>query len=383
MRYLQPYIEKDLSKKMVFLGGPRQCGKTTLAKIILLHTQKPLKNSSIPENYFNFDTIEDRLAILNGKWRGDASLIVFDELHKYPKWKNWIKGQYDKYHTEHKFLVTGSARLDLYKRGGDSLMGRYHYWRLHPFTLDELPKGVTLKNALERLLTIGGFPEPFLGNDETEARRWRRERLDRVIRDDIRDLESIKDIQSIAMLVELLKTRVGGLVSYANLAQDLQVAPQTVKRWIEVLEKMYLVFAIYPYTKNLPRAVLKPPKIYFFDNADVENDLGKRFENLVATHLLKRIHFLEDSTGHSYQLNYIRDKESREVDFLILKDGIVEELIEVKVSDDEVSRSLQYYTQKLKPIRSTQIVLNLKRSFRVDQCNIIDPIRYFTEKIYW
>jgi uncharacterized protein len=256
MRYLTPFIEKDLIKKMVFLGGPRQCGKTTLAKAIL-------KAHDSSENYFNWDADKGRKDILDQVWHGKKPLVVFDELHKFPRWKNWIKGQYDTYGEDQQFLVTGSARLDLYRRGGDSLMGRYHYWRLHPFSLHELPKGIKGPEAFKRLMNVGGFPEPFLDNDETEARRWRKERTDRILKDDIRDLESIKDIQTLNLLVQMLKTRVGGLITYSNLAEDLQVAPLTVKRWLESLEKMYFTFSIYPYTKNLPRAIQKPPKVYF------------------------------------------------------------------------------------------------------------------------
>lgn len=370
MRYLTPHIQKDLKKKMVFLGGPRQCGKTTLAKSLLA-------SADAPENYFNWDADEDRRAILEQKWLGDKRLIVFDELHKYPRWKNWIKGQFDVYRERHQFLVAGSARLDLYRRGGDSLLGRYHYWRLHPFSLHEIPKGITPADAFQRLLRVGGFPEPFLDNDETEARRWRKERTERIIRDDIRDLTAINDLQTLALLLGLLKTRVGGFVTFANLAQDLQVAPFTVKRWIEALERMCLLFTVYPYTKNLPRAIQKPPKVYFFDNADVDGDDGARFENLVATHLLKRIQFLEDSTGHSYSLQYIRDKEGREVDFVVVKDQKIEELIEVKWSDDRPSPSLAYYAEKLKPKSATQLVAQLKRPYQKGALRIESPLNYF------
>lgn len=371
MRYLTPYIEKDLKKKMVFIGGPRQCGKTTLAKELL----KRYDDSS---NYFNWDADEDRKAILEQKWVDSSKLIVFDELHKFPRWKNWIKGQYDKYKDDYQFIVTGCARLDLYRRGGDSLLGRYHYWRLHPFSLHEIPKGITPKEAFHRLMKVGGFPEPFLDNDEVEARRWRRERTERIIKDDIRDLEAIKDIQSLSLLIPMLKSRVGGIITYSNLAQDLHVASLTVKRWVESLEKMYMIFTLHPYTKNLPRAIQKPPKIYFFDNADVDGDEGAIFENLVANHLLKRIHFLEDSTGHSYMLQYLRDKEGREVDFVIVKDNQVEELIEVKWSDDKPSTSLQYYAEKLKPKKVFQIVANLKRPYKSGSLRVEDAVSYFS-----
>lgn len=364
MRYLFPYIQKDLQKKMVFVGGPRQCGKTTLAKMLLKESQG---------RYFNWDYDEDRDAILKQIWSDKDRLLVFDELHKLTRWKNWIKGLYDVQKELHQFLVTGSARLDIYRRGGDSLLGRYHYWRLHPFTLSEIPDGISKEDAFERLMTVGGFPEPFLDNNEQEARRWRRERLERVIKDDVRDLEPIRDIQTLSLFVEQLRRRVGGLVTLSNIAEDLQISPKTAKRWLETLEKMYLVFAVYPYTKNLPRATQKPPKVYFYDNGDVIGDEGAKFENLVATHLLKHIQFREDSEGYRYELRYIRDKEKREVDFVILKEGVIEELIEVKYADSDISTSLRYYAEKLNPPKATQIVAQLKRPYSKGKLRIEPP----------
>lgn len=371
MRYLDKYIIKDLQKKMVFVGGPRQVGKTTLAKNIL--------QKSFQGRYFNWDYDEDRQDILKKRWSHDNNLLIFDELHKYPNWKNWIKGLYDIEHNNHSFLVTGSARLDIYRRGGDSLLGRYHYWRLHPFTLDEFPDGIDKQEAFRRLMTIGGFPEPFLENDPREARRWRRERFDRVLREDIRDLENIKDITSLGLLLDLLRSRVSGMVVISNLAQDIQVSSKTIKNWIEILQRMYLVFSIKPYTHNLPRAILKPAKIYFYDNGDVIGDEGAIFENLVASALLKRIQFLEDRDGYRYELKYIRDKEGREVDFVILKDKVIEELIEVKYSDDSLSKHLQYYTLKLKPKKSTQIVAGLKRDYDQNGIKVVSPLSYFSD----
>lgn len=370
MRYIEPQILKDLQRKMVFVGGPRQVGKTTLAKNIL--------NSHYTNGrYFNWDFDEDRQDILEKKWSSDNDLLIFDELHKYPQWKSWIKGIYDTSPADCSYLVTGSARLDVYKKGGDSLMGRYHYWRLHPFTLDELPKGMSQKDAFNRLMTIGGFPEPFLDGDEREARRWRRERMDRVIREDIRDLESVRNIQSISLFLDLLRKRVGNLISFANLARDLEISPKTAKSWTEILERMYLVFSVRPYTKSSSRTILKAPKIFFFDNGDVIGNEGEIFENLVATSLLKRLHFLEDRDGYRYELCFVRDKEGREVDFLILKDGFVEELIEVKFSDENISRSLLYYSERLKPKKATQIVANLKRSYNKGRITVTDPVTYF------
>jgi predicted AAA+ superfamily ATPase len=305
MRFITSYILEDLQKKMVFVGGPRQVGKTTLAKAILA--------ANFPAGrYLNWDLDEDRQDILRKRWSESNPLLVFDELHKYPRWKRWVKGIYDTSHETHSFLITGSARLDVYRRGGDSLMGRYHYWRLHLFTLDEIPEGLSPDEALDRLMTVGGFPEPFLEDDERSARRWRRERLDRLLREDVRDLESVRNIQLLSLFPDELRRRVGGLIVLSNLASDLEISPKTAKSWLEVLERMYLVFSLRSFTRSLPRAVLKPPKVYFFDNGDVIGDNGARFENLVAASLLKRLHFLEDRDGYRYHLRYIQDKEGRE-----------------------------------------------------------------------
>jgi len=261
-------------------------------------------------------------------------------------------------------------------------MGRYHYWRLHPFTLDEVPPGISQKEAYHRLMTVGGFPEPFLDGDERTARRWRRERFDRVLREDIRDLKPIRNIQLLGMFLDMLRHRVGGLVTLSNLAGDLQISPKTAKTWLEVLERMYLVFSVRPYTRSLPRAVLKPPKVYFFDNGDVIGDEGARFENLIATSLLKRLHFLEDRDGYRYELRYIRDKEGREVDFVILKEGKIEELIEVKFSEDNISNSLSYYAERLAPPKATQIVASLRRPYDKGKIKVTGPISYFSNKLY-
>lgn len=353
---------------MVFLGGPRQVGKTTLAKKIL----NDLRSSS---NYFNWDFDEDRKRILQKKWDLKPA-IVLDEIHKYPKWKNFLKGVFDVQKEEHQFLITGSARLDLYKKGGDSLLGRYHYWRLHPLTLNELPKKMKPIDGFQRLMKVGGFPEPFLNANETEARRWRKDRFQRILREDIRDLERIQEIQNLTILVDQLKSRVGSLIVLSNLARDLQVAPNTIKRWIEALERMYLVFTVRPYTERLSRSISKPFKVYFFDNADVEGDEGARFENLVAGHLLKQNHFLEDSQGFTMGLHFIRDKEGREIDFVVTKDKKIESLIEVKWKEDTVSKHLQYYSERLSPQKSLQLVANFPKQYHQNQIKVLDAVEY-------
>jgi len=374
MRYIVKSIKQDLQKKMVFIGGPRQVGKTTLAKSLL--------SDDMPGRYFNWDYEEDRQAILKKRWSKDDKLLIFDELHKYPHWKSWIKGLYDVIGSQHQILVTGSARLDVYRQGGDSLLGRYHYWRLHPFTLDEAPVESKQYELLQRLMLVGGFPEPFMANDLREARRWRKERFDRVLQEDIRDLESIKNIQGLRLFIDLLRARVGGMIVLSNLAQDIQVSSPTVKSWLESLQRMYLLFTVTPYTKSIPRAILKPPKVYFFDNADVMGEEGEKFENLIATHLLKRLHYLEDHEGYGCELHYIRDKEGKEVDFAIVIDGVLEELIEVKYSDEEISRSLRYFTERLNPKKSTQIVANLDKPYDKDGIRVTNPFLYFSDPLW-
>lgn len=375
MRYITSYVLKDLERKMVFIGGPRQVGKTTLAKAVL--------KRHYPEGrYFNWDFDEDRQAILKKQWLEECPLLIFDELHKYPNWKRWIKGIYDVLGERHRILVTGSARLDVYRRGGDSLPGRYHYWRLHPFSMDERPQGMTAAEAFRRLMTVGGFPEPFMEGDERFARRWRRERFDRVIREDVRDIEHIKNIQLLSLLVDILRTRVGSSIVFSNIAEDLQVAHKTVKNWLSILERMYLVFVIPPLTKQIPRAIMKPPKVYFFDNGDVQGDEGARFENFVAATLLKQLHFLEDMEGYRYDLHYIRDKEGRDVDFAVLKEGRVEKLIEVKYGDRKVSRPLRYYAEKLKPKEAVQIVAALRQSYHEHGVRVVSPLDYFNRPLW-
>lgn len=371
-RYVEPFVYQDLTKKMVFMGGPRQVGKTTLSKS-LCHDK--FANGT----YLNWDNDEDRHAILHKQWLETSPLIIFDELHKYPRWKQWMKGVYDTKPAHQQYMVTGSARLDVYRRGGDSLMGRYHYWRLHPLTLDELPPTVSSQEGFQRLLKIGGFPEPFLMNDEREARRWRRERFDRILREDVRDIESIRNTQLLGLFVDALRERAGGIVTLANIASDLQISPKTAKSWLLLIEKMYIAFPVYPFTANIPRAIQKPPKVFFYDNGDVIEDNGARLENLVATTLLKRLHFIEDYHGYRCSLHYIRDKEGREVDFITIINDQIVDLIEVKSKDSAISTSLKYYTERLKPKNAVQLVNNLKRPYHQNGILVTTPIEFFKQ----
>ena len=369
VRLIAPYVQKDLAKKMVFIGGPRQSGKTTLAKSLLKDTDGV---------YLNWDRPQDQKRILAEDWGEEHGLIIFDEIHKYKKWKTLVKGFYDTKESQQQFLITGSARLDVYRKGGDSLLGRYHYWRLHPFSLFDMPEKMTRDEAFRRLLRLGGFPEPFLGNDDREARRWREERNSRILRDDIRDLESVRQIGQMSLLLELLKGRVGSLISVNSLAEDLQVSPITVGKWIEIFERMYLIFIVRPYSRSLARGIKKAFKVYFYDIGDVEGDQGARFENLVALHLLQQVQFWQDYQGYKTQLFYIRDKEKREVDFAIVLHHKVIELIEAKWSDESPSSSLQYFADRLGGPRKVQIVAMASKSSTKKGVLKVGPSEYFS-----
>jgi uncharacterized protein len=288
-RKLEDQIRKDLEKKIVLLSGPRQVGKTTLSQQL----------SPQSTDYFNFDDQDHRKLIREKKWRRDVQLVIFDETHKMKNWKRWLKGVYDTEGTHPSLLVTGSARMDVYSQGAESLAGRHFLYRLHPFStaevheaLDESPETVQ-----EKLLQFGGFPEPFLTANMTFAKRWRRSHLDRILREDLLDLEKVREIKSIEILVDLLAERVGSTISFSSLARDLEVSPKTVKHWIEILQRMFVIFVVPPYSRNIARAILKEPKIYFYDIARVNAPGGARFENLVACALLKRNEFLEDTLG--------------------------------------------------------------------------------------
>ena len=338
---------------MVLLAGPRQCGKTTLAKSLLNDRGQ----------YLNWDITRDRKVIRELAWPKDASLIVLDELHKAPKWKNLLKGVVDQFGNKPPVLVTGSARLDAFRRAGDALTGRTYFYRLHPVDVAESKRflpNASLDERVHRLLQAGGFPEAFL--NPQEAARLRNDRMELVTREDLRDLSRISSWRGPADLVELLRERVGKPTNYDNLAQNLGVSPPTSKAWVELLEKLYLVFLLPPFSSSLSRSIRKDRRVYFFDCAAAYDTTGgAQLENLAACSLLKFAQFRKDAFGESWDVFYLRDKEGREVDFVVTHNRRVHWLIEVKASDDDISTAFRYYSQKLKPTQSLQLVLNLDR----------------------
>jgi len=337
-RYLTPAIQADLAEKMVFIGGPRQVGKTTLALSLLDN------GSETHPAYLNWDDVASRKSLLQGALPGGQSLVVLDEIHKYKGWRNLVKGFYDMNKSTKQFLVTGSAKLDHYRRGGDSLQGRYHYHRLHPFSLREISANPS-SSDLETLLQFGGFPEPLLKANMRHWKRWQQERQTRVIRDDLTCLEHVKEVAQLELLADVLPNRVGSVLSINNLRQDLSVAFETADRWIGILENLYFCFRIRPYGLPKLRAARKEQKLYMWDWS-VCSDPAARFENLVASHLLKYCHLQEDQEGNRMELNFIRDSVGREIDFVVVQDGKPLFGVECKTGERGLSKHISYFSQR-------------------------------------
>ena len=352
-RVLTNYVRVDLAKKIVLVSGPRQVGKTTLAKMI---------DPSF--DYFNYDSAEHRLALMAKSWDRAKSLVIFDELHKMKEWKSWLKGVYDTEKMPPSLLVTGSAKLDTYRKVGDSLAGRFFQYRLHPLDLKEIQlvlQPTDMGAVLDQLLLIGGFPEPFLEGSERFYKRWKRSHLDIILRQDLVDLENINQIQAIETLIELLRSRVGSPISYSSLAGDLQCSDKTVKKWLTILENMYVIFKVTPYHKDIARSLLKAPKYYFYDTGQVLGNKGLKLENLTACALLKEIHRQSDCFGEVFKLYYLRSKEKYEIDFLVTGDDVDPLLLEVKWSDDQPGKNFRRFGDYFPGSRKVQIVKELER----------------------
>lgn len=352
-RYLTSRVIEDLKERMVFVGGPRQVGKTTLARHLVAR--------DFPQvSYYNWDNRNDRHKIMRSDWPGNAELIILDEIHKYKKWKTFVKGEYDALKDRYRFLITGSARLDIYRRGGDSMMGRYHYYRLHPFTLAEIIgqpevpeifkaipiQRLTNRGVLDVLLKFGGFPEPFTKQNARTLRRWHNEKSDRLFREDIRDVGQVRDMSSIRLLGDMLPDRCGALLSLNSLREDLEVSHRAVSDWMHILESFYYCFRLYPFTGKNFRSLKKEPKLYLWDWSEIRNE-AVRFENFVASHLLKLVHFLHDYEGYRVNLHFLRSIEKKEVDFFLMIDGKPWFAVEVKLNNTNASPNLHYFKAKL------------------------------------
>jgi hypothetical protein len=322
------------------------------------------------ENYFLYDDERFRRdwakspqSAIAGRSRG---IIVLDEIHKDRRWKTKLKGLYDTRLDDLRIVVSGSARLEHFRKGSDSLLGRYIPYRLFPFTVaetqrcispDEVLSGSQVSFPWPDLLRLGGFPEPLLGGNEQEARRWSRLRLDRIVLEDSRDFLNISDHNAFRVLMELLPERVGSLLSVNSLREDVGKAYATVRSWLGVLDILYYCFTIRPYSKKLSRALKAEPKLYLYDILRIPSEhAARRLENLAALHLLKACSFWTDSAQGEFDLRFIRDREKREVDFLVLRDGKPWMAVECKSGQKEPDENLERFSRILKPVHSIQLV---------------------------
>lgn len=358
---------------MVFISGPRQVGKTTLTQIFADLTDNFL--------YINWDNLDNREKVLSGPTKLVANLnlnqpqktkpiLVLDEIHKYDLWSTFVKGLYDAYKDKLRIIVTGSARLNIYRRGGDSLMGRYFLYRVHPLTVGELasnevskdlfrkPKEIS-KTQMDQLLKFGGFPAPFLSNDEEFSHRWHDLRHQQLMTQDLRDVSNLHSTARIEVLVKILRQQIGQLFNYSSLSNHLRVDDKTLRNWMEILDQLFYCFRIQPWSKNVARSLLKNPKLYLWDWSTVEGE-GHRLENFVASHLLKAVHFWTDRGKGTYELYFIRDKDKHEVDFLVVENEKPFMLIEVKKSMKEpLSDDLKRFSKQISPKYTFQLAYDM------------------------
>lgn len=374
-------------RQMVFLAGARQVGKTTCCKEI--QTYRP------NYHYLNWDNSEDRKKIARGTHRLAEKLsldriseslpvIILDEIHKYKKWKQFLKGFFDHYEDKCHIVVTGSAKLDVYRRGGDSLMGRYFLYHCHPLSVGELlstelrdseiiPPKELPRSELENLLTFGGFPEPFIKKNRQFSNNWQRLRKQQLLKEDIRQLSQIQEFAEMESLLDILENEASTQLNIASLANLLNVAETTVNRWLNLLSSFYFIYRLKPWHQNIRRAIRKTPKIYLWDWSII-SDQGRRIENLIASHLYKAVNFWTDLGFGTYELFYLRDKEKREVDFLVTKNKSPWFLVEAKASMNHgISKNLHYYQKQLNVPHAFQVVYDLPYE-NIDCFNYHEPV---------
>ncbi len=383
-------------RQMAFVSGPRQVGKTTTCR-------------NLADKYLNWDNSTDRMLIVKGpasiaeklglnKIHSKKPTILFDELHKFSKWKQFLKGFFDTYADQVNIVVTGSSRLDIYRRGGDSLMGRYFLYRMHPFTVAEivcqdlpdpekiirLPRKIS-ENDFSALWSYGGYPEPFLKRDMRFSRRWHNLRQQQLLREDIRDLTQIHQLDQLEILVNILMTRSSQQLVYSNLATEVQISVDTVRRWINTLCNLHLGFMIRPWFKNVSRSLRKEPKWFLRDWSFID-DPGQKAETFIACHLLKAVEGWNDLGIGKFQLGYLRDKNQREVDFIVIKDNKPWFLAEVKISEDKISDSLKYYQKQLQVPFAFQVILNADYidtdCFRYERQTLKVPAKTFLSQLF-
>jgi predicted AAA+ superfamily ATPase len=359
--------------QMFFLAGPRQAGKTTVARLV----QEKKSHSA----YLNWDNLDHRKILAAGpeaiaettglfELKKGKVFIVFDAIHKFKKWKSLLKGFFDTYKDKTQILVTGSSKLDVYQRGGDSLMGRYFLYRLYPLTVAELTQNKLTQKEIQKpvqmsqddfmtLLIMGGFPEPFQKRNKRFSNRWLTLRRQQLVYEDIRDLSRIQELGQMELLADILAHQSGQLLNYSSLATKVRVSVDTIRRWMKTLGMFYFSFSIQPWSKNVPRSLLKEPKVYLWDWSLI-SDEGARYENMVAVHLMKAVHFWHDRGLGKYDLYFLRDKEKREVDFLVTKNGHPWFMTEVKKAKGKrLSSNLIYFKDKINCKHAFQVAFEM------------------------
>jgi len=365
-RALTADLKRDLGRKLVVLTGARQAGKTTLARQLMAGME--------PAQYLNWDVPADRQLIGQHAWSPKARLLVLDEIHEMREWKAFLKGAWDGRADGQALLVTGSARMDTFRQGGESLAGRYFNWRLHPFSVRELVQTQALDpaQALQRLLRRGGFPEPCLAETDTDAERWRSQYVTDLVREDVLDFSRVHEVRTLQLLLEMLRERVGSPLKLSALAQALQISPTTATRYVEILEALYIVFRVTPWHRDVARSLLKEPKIYFLDSGLVKGDAGARLENAVAAMLLKHCHHRQDAEGKAVTLHTIRDKERHEIDFVLAEGDTVTDLVEVKLADATPSAYMHRMAERFAPSRAVQVVAELRQPAQHGRVEVAD-----------
>lgn len=369
-RYLDDKVRQDLQKKMVVLTGPRQVGKTTLSQQLL--------SEFSGGQYLNFDVMPHRAVIQAQSWRHNAPLLVFDEIHKMRDWKTWLKGIYDGRSPNQSILVTGSARMDTFRQTGESLAGRYFRLRLHPISVREWCESndVSPDSALTHLLSRGGFPEPVLADNDTDAQRWRADYFAGLVREDVLEFSRLHEVNAMRLFAEMLRSRVGSPLSIASLARELNLSSTTLNKYLDILEALFIVFVVRPWHRNVARATLQAPKVYFYDTGLVVGNEGLQFENLVACHLLKNAQWQQDTRGASVDLHYIRTKDDAEVDFCLSEGDTLTHLVECKLTDTRPHSALVRFSEQWPQAQAIQLVRDCKVETDIGRLQVRDASKW-------